>query len=448
MPEEALGIPSRSDYGDIERLKSTLGKPGVLSLLTSVHRALKAGRHSDIRLGSEDLGLYSWATKKDLPEAGKKIALHPQPIHAGSYKNWHGTIPAGEYGAGRVEKPVEYPVLLTKISPQAISFTVDKGRYTERYSLIRPKDPSEPWLMVNTTPSKGPEYTKDKYKVIPSDRIESTLKSLDPTSSVQAKIDGAQAVMSFVNGNVELFSPRISKVTNKPILYTEKVFGGRPAINIPPELKNQIVLGELYGLKDDKVLPPEQLSGLLNKSLTGSLTSQAENKIKLRAMLFNVAKSEKPYAERLKSLQKLKELNPELPLDVAESVNTPEEALQLHKLVSSGKHPLTEEGLIVHPETGIPQKIKYTEDPIDVTIRNVVEGSGKNKGGVGALEYSFEPEGEISGRVSSGLSDALRQELAENPEYFIGRTAKLLAQRPSAKGSLIAPSFLGFHEDK
>src|SRR6266850_1637252 len=36
------------------------------------HHAKRAGRHTDLRIGGRR-GMYSWATKKDLPEPGGKI---------------------------------------------------------------------------------------------------------------------------------------------------------------------------------------------------------------------------------------------------------------------------------------------------------------------------------------------------------------------------------------
>lgn len=64
------------------------------------HDALRAGTHHDIRLVVGNKA-YSWATKKDIPEPGKSIVLHEQPVHTAEYAlTEHLEIPKGNYGAG------------------------------------------------------------------------------------------------------------------------------------------------------------------------------------------------------------------------------------------------------------------------------------------------------------------------------------------------------------
>lgn len=64
------------------------------------HEADRAGLHWDYRIVIGDKA-YSWATKKELPEEGKSIILHEQPVHDATYAlSKRVEIPKGQYGAG------------------------------------------------------------------------------------------------------------------------------------------------------------------------------------------------------------------------------------------------------------------------------------------------------------------------------------------------------------
>lgn len=87
------------------------------------HEADRAGLHYDYRIVIGDKA-YSWATKKELPEVGKSIILHEQPIHTSDYAlSEKVVIPKGQYGAGvttldwvkkgRLEKGKDYYVIHT-----------------------------------------------------------------------------------------------------------------------------------------------------------------------------------------------------------------------------------------------------------------------------------------------------------------------------------------------
>jgi primosomal protein N' len=69
-------------------------------LVRQRHEADRAGLHFDYRIVIGDKA-YSWATKKDLPQPGKSIILHEQPVHDTAYAlSKKVVIPKGQYGAG------------------------------------------------------------------------------------------------------------------------------------------------------------------------------------------------------------------------------------------------------------------------------------------------------------------------------------------------------------
>lgn len=224
-------------------------------------------------------------------------------------------------------------------------------------------------------------------------------------------------------------------------------------MQIPPELVGTVLRGELYGQQADKTIPPQQLGGLLNAGIAKSIAQQKEQQIKLRNLVFDVHQYGEqptaglPYSERM---TKLKEVLKHLPAETfhaPEEATTPEAARQLFEQIRSGKHPLTQEGIVIHPATGVPSKVKFMDEH-DVHVREIFPGMGKYQGtAAGGFRYSHEPEGPIVGEVGTGLSDELRRDMWENQADYIGRVAKVQAQQKFPSGALRAPSLLSIHED-
>jgi hypothetical protein len=429
--DDALGIPSRDEMGDLSKLET--GK--LYDLFTQLHNATKAGPHTDLRIGDPEQGLHSWAVPKGLPESGKKhLAVH-QPIHEHSYGGWSGTIPEGEYGAGTVKSQIKGKALVTESGPGKLHFTTAHMKHPERFTVVAPKSFGENnHLLLNTTPTEPLPYQKIHYKKVPTEQVEGKLKELEPGSSVQAKIDGASSLVKLLKDQLELYSYRASKPTGKPIIHTEKVLHGRPRIEIPPEYHNSILRGELHGVKQDSegketVIHPSELGGILNSTIAHSLAKQETSGVRLRNALFDIQQvgntpidfSKTPYSERR---EHLKSILPSLPQDIfhlTDEAKTPEDALKLWKDIGSGDHPKTEEGIVIHSPTGKPQKAKYIEDH-DVHIRGIFPGEGRLAGThAGGFEYSAEPDGPILGRVGTGFSDDVRRQMHDRPDDFVGR---------------------------
>lgn len=458
--EAAVGIPSREVYGD-----PTLSLlPGELyDLIVQKHLAERAGEHRDIRIGSPTHGLFSWSTKKEpyFPLPGEKRFLKQQPLHAYWYKDFEGNIRTG-YGKGDVKKELEGKILVTKVTPQSVHFTLAHTRYPERFVLIKPQSEKwgeKSWLLINTTPIKPLPYQKIRFKKIPAEKVEEALQKLDPGSSVQAKIDGAHSLISIAEDNIEILSYRTSKVTGGPIIHTERVYGTRPQLEVPPKYVGTILRAELYGKeKSGKVIPPQELGGILNSSIAKALQDKKKKGISLHAAVFDIQQYGKdpilfnlPYRKRRQLMEEVVDwLNREglTNIHVTEEALSPQEARELWEIIKQKKHPLTHEGIVIHPSTGKPIKAKILED-VDVYIRGFFEGKGKYEGkGVGGFYYSLTPDGEIVGKVGTGLSDQLRMDMYQHPEDYIGRVARIRTQEQySDTGAYRAPALIALHED-
>lgn len=209
MPEQIPGLPSRTEFGDLSKIQ----QGQLLTLLSQLHTAQKAGVHRDIRIGSPEMGLFSWASRKPLPEVGAKTMLIRQPLHTFEYKDFEGNIPSG-YGAGDVQKELERKALVTSVDKDGFTFTIADTRNPEKFRLQRV---GANYLLINVTPTEQPP-DKQHYKVV---RAEDVDKVFTSDNVVQGKIDGASELIKVLGPKMTAISYRTDK-SGRPISYTEK----------------------------------------------------------------------------------------------------------------------------------------------------------------------------------------------------------------------------------
>ena len=244
------------------------------------------------------------------------------------------------------------------------------------------------------------------------------------------------------------------ETTGRPIIHTERFFGGRPEIKVPSLLEGSVLKGELYASpKGGGALGPQDVGTLLNSSIARSLQIQKERGLQLKNMLYDVQQYGKrpidptvtPRADRRKMLEEILTHLPQDKFHASEEAHGPEEAAKLWHTVRSGQHPLTEEGLVVHPRVGVPSKAKLMEEH-DVHLTGTFPGEGKRQATVGGFTYGHEP-GKTVGKVGTGFSDDFLKEVARDPSAYTGRVARLRAQQKLPSGALRHPVFIGLHED-
>lgn len=109
-------------------------------LLRQLHKARRAGLHTDVRIGAPQLGLFSWAAPKDLPTVqNQKRLLITQPLHTYEYKDFQGTLKT-KYGQGTVKKLQQSPIIILQNSGDKIKFKRDTQQNTPVYTMIRTKN--------------------------------------------------------------------------------------------------------------------------------------------------------------------------------------------------------------------------------------------------------------------------------------------------------------------
>jgi DNA ligase D-like protein (predicted 3'-phosphoesterase) len=113
-----------------------------------VHKHAARRLHYDLRLELDGV-LKSWAVPKGPPETSgvKRLAVAVDD-HALDHIDFEGTIPEGQYGAGKVEIWDKGTFDLTNRTEAAISLVFHGKRFEGDYHLIRIKDKN--WLVFKS----------------------------------------------------------------------------------------------------------------------------------------------------------------------------------------------------------------------------------------------------------------------------------------------------------
>lgn len=440
----AEGLPKKEIKGEVTDIKPE----DILTFLVQQHLARKAGEHYDIRLGSPELGLLSWAARKGLPEPGGKARLAVrQPLHRFSYKDFEGEIPEG-YGAGDVKKMLESAAVIHKVSPNQIIFTLGDERGGHRYSMVNTGDGK--WLMKNVTPIESPLSKKElKPKLKPVEEQVDDIKILEQLRDkvTSPKLDGALATL-IAKKKYELYSPRTRARSGYPITYTERL--GLVGQDVPKELQDKTLRGELIAEKGGNILSPTDISGLLNMNLASMQKKLKEDDIRLRMGIFDLVEQGKTPEEKQ---QILKNIIGKLPKDkffLVPKESDPKKAIEMYKQIKSGKHPMTQEGVVLEDVKGMSpaEKVKFLKEH-DVKIKDIFKAQTKpgTKERAGGFTFEEPTDGKEVGRVGAGFSHEMLQDMLTNPDKYIGRTARIRALDKYPSGALRAPSFLALHED-
>ncbi|MHA1302079.1 MAG: DNA polymerase ligase N-terminal domain-containing protein [Candidatus Heimdallarchaeaceae archaeon] len=266
-----------------------------------------------------------------------------------------------------------------------------------------------------------------------------------------AKIDGAHAIGVLKAGKEpQLFSHRISKRTKDNILYTPKL----PHLPKKSKITAQLRF-ETYAIdKNGKAVEPEQVTSILNSGVENSLEYQKRNNLRTQTALIGIDSYNNkdirnaPFIEKRKILELISRIHPEFVLP--EIAKTTDEKKSLYQNILKRKHHQTKEGIVINrKDSPVYKRFKFFKE-FDVIPREIYkEESLKDRGPLAAgFKYSWTPKGEIIGSIGTGFNHKLKRDMYLNPEKYIGRTARVRAQKISPNLALIKPSFIDWHIDK
>lgn len=158
---------SVSNLGDLTQLKQQM----LVDFIIQHHLAERAGPHFDVRFGTPQTGLFSWATKHELPGPGEKRMLFQQPIHPYGYGDFQGKLTG--YGQGYVKRHHKGKITIEKVGPDKVQFTTDETP-ARRFVMVRPQNAKRDthWLLINRDKHIIPEAIHDDATANP---VESSL---------------------------------------------------------------------------------------------------------------------------------------------------------------------------------------------------------------------------------------------------------------------------------
>lgn len=429
----AKGIPNRAVTGDPSALP--VGIP--LTFVEQLHNAKKAGKHIDFRMGSPAIGMLSWAVPKGLPEiAGVKRLAVTQPIHSWAYNDFEGTIGKG-YGSGTVTQKDKGELVLLNKRPGYLQFTRSDRRNAPVYSMV--KTPGGNWIIFiqrDNTPDEILHYDKEHFRSISPTAVNTIMGK---GALATPKLDGAAALAHLGPRGVNVYSVRRDKEGNL-LRYTDHI-GGLRNVNIPKELVGKVIRGEVIAEQNGRVLPPQEIGGLLNSNL-GKVLERRRQGVQLRLAALGLLEDGKENYDPDLINNTVRQLN--LPEITSTPVyRTPGEASNALASMRSGKHPLTNEGLVLHPFNGRPLKAKLVEDT-DVVVNDIFPS--KAEGRAGGFDYRLDTTGPVVGRVGSGMDFSTLKDMLDNPDKYKGRLARIRSQGQYPSGAYRAPRFLSLHE--
>jgi len=423
--------------------------------------------HWDLRLEKDGVGV-SWAVPKGIPPDPKKnhLAVHVED-HPLEYFKFAGQIPAGEYGAGKVEIWDEGTYEPVKWSDREVMVDFRGKRLQGRYVLFQTR--GKDWMIHRMDPPQDPDRKAMPDKIEPMmARLDDKVPRPDDAWGFEFKWDGIRSLAYVEGGRVRLHSRTGEDITPR---YPEIHPMGRALGSA------EVILdGEIVAL-DDKGRPSfEEIQQRMG------LTADTEIRRKMKEvpvtyMVFDLlwqdghSRMEVGYTDRRLALQRLKLAGP--------SWQTPpfEKGAGQTMLEASAKAGL--EGIMAKRldskyepgrRSGAWVKVK-NRNRQELVIGGWLDGEGKRRGYPGALLVGYYKDGKLvyAGKVGTGFTDKILDQLNtelkplaldKNP-FEAGaappRAAHFVKPKVVAEfefvewtrgGQLRAPAFKGFRFDK
>ena len=308
-----------------------------------------------------------------------------------------------------------------------------------------------------------PGMVKEYPCMLASAYSEKALEEMNFPAYSQTKMDGMRCnIIVHRDGGVEVRS-RQGKLFETHGVFDEEALKIRDYIDQHNEGWYVVLDGELLAHDSNMNPLPRQISnGICNKANKGTITELEAQKLTLvvwdyipEPVFSGDVEDPLMYSERYDMLYNLfcdEALSRFMLVETVDVANIDEARVHYREMIADGQ-----EGTIVkdksvgwsNTRSKLTVKFKEIRD-IDLRVTAWNEGTGKNKGLLGALTAETE-DGKIRVNIGTGFSDEQRKTFTE--EYVIGKIVEIeYNQRITSEGrdydSLFLPRFIELREDK
>ena len=174
--------------------------------------------HWDLRLEHDGV-LASWAIPNGIPAdpSDNRLAVHTED-HPLEYLDFHGEIPAGEYGAGTMTI-WDHGTFETHLwDDKKVEITFHGERLSGRYGLFpigqRGREGSEKdWMIHRMDPPADPDREPMPERILPMLAGSGELPAREEKWSFEVKWDGVRAIAYVKPGRLRLESRNLNEIT-------------------------------------------------------------------------------------------------------------------------------------------------------------------------------------------------------------------------------------------
>jgi bifunctional non-homologous end joining protein LigD len=359
--------------------------------------------HWDLRL-ERDGALASWAVPKGIPPDPRKNHLAVQTEdHPLEYLDFHGEIPAGEYGAGTMRIWDRGTYETHKWRDKEVMVTFHGERVRGKYVLFRTDGNN--WMIHRMDPPEDPDREPMPEHVKPMLARTGDLPKDDHRWAYEIKWDGVRGIAYIDGGRLRLEARSGRDITAR---YPELRELGRALAG-----RQAVLDGEVVAFDADGRPSFQKLQGRMHLTSEHAVRRLSQSD-PVHYVIFDLlwldgrSLMDLPYTERREQLTELG-LNGPTWRTPANHVGDGEAMLQASR--AQGLEGIIAKRLDCNYTAGRRSpgwvKVKNVRET-DVVVGGWLPGEGKRSGRLGALVVGFYEDGELkyAGRVGTGFDEA------------------------------------------